>query len=253
MIKIMKYPGSKLILIPEITDKYNKSGKKYFIDVFAGSGSVIMNIKSEYKIYNDINTDLVFLFNTLKNNYNIFYKNISKVVSTKKTFYDYYDKRIDFMHNNIYNALKTFYDFNVNFGGMGNTYSKIDKSLYGNIKKNIDNLNLIKNDIIKWNIENMDFKELIKKYDNSNVFFYLDPPYPGKNWYEYNFNADDFMDLNNIIKNMKGNYLMNFNKEDELPLKIFGAPSYIKKYINKNGKTDKNDLKFRYVSFYTNL
>ncbi len=253
MIKIMKYPGSKLILIPEIIDKYNKSGKKYFIDVFAGSGSVIMNIKSEYKIYNDINTDLVFLFNTLKNNCDIFYKNISKVVSTKKTFFDYYDKRIDFMHNNVYNALKTFYDFNVNFGGMGNTYSKIDKSLYGNIKKNIDNLNLIKNDVIKWNIENMDFKELIKKYDNSNVFFYLDPPYPGKNWYEYNFNADDFRDLNNIIKNIKGNYLMNFNKEDELPLKIFGAPSYIKKYINKNGKTDKNDLKFRYVSFYTNL
>ncbi len=253
MIKIMKYPGSKLTVIPEIIGKYNKSNKKYFIDVFSGSGSVIMNIKSEYKIYNDINPDLVFLFSTLKNNYDLFYKDISKAVATKKIFFDYYDKRTDFARNNIYGALKTFYDFNVNFGGMGNTYSKIDKSLYGSIKKNIDNLNLIKNDVKKWVIENMDFKELITKYDSQNSFFYFDPPYPGKSWYEYNFNIDDFKDLNNIIKNIKGKYLMNFNKEDELPLKIFGEPTYIKKYANQNGRIDKNDLKFRYVSFYTNL
>ena len=46
---------------------------------------------------------------------------------------------------------------------------------------------------------------------------------------------------------------MNFNKEDKLPLKTFGEPTYIKKYANQNGKTDKNDLKFRYISFYTNV
>ncbi len=253
MIKIMKYPGSKLTILPEIIEKYKKSNKNYFIDVFSGSGSVIINVNSEHKVYNDINTDLVNLFYVLKNNFDLFYTNISKIIATKKTFFDYYDKRIDFMHNNIYNALKTFYDFNVNFGGMGNTYSKIDKSLYGNVKKNINNLNLIKNDIKYWTIENMDFKDLIKKYDNNDSFFYLDPPYPGKNWYEYNFTIDDFKDLNNIIKNIKGKYLMNFDKEDLLPLKIFGEPQYTKKYVNKNGKTDKNNLKFRYVSFYTNL
>ena len=107
MIKIMKYPGSKLTVIPEIIGKYNKSNKKYFIDVFSGSGSVIMNIKSEYKIYNDINPDLVFLLSTLKNNYDLFYKDISKAVATKKIFFDYYDKRTDFARNNIYVSFYT--------------------------------------------------------------------------------------------------------------------------------------------------
>ncbi|MGC8609179.1 MAG: DNA adenine methylase, partial [Thermoplasmata archaeon] len=66
MLRIMRYPGSKARLIPAIKELYLKSGADTFIDVFGGSGTVLLNIVSEIKIYNDIDKDLFNFFNTVR-------------------------------------------------------------------------------------------------------------------------------------------------------------------------------------------
>lgn len=40
-------------------------------------------------------------------------------------------------------------------------------------------------------IESMDFEKCLRKYDGSNVFFYLDPPYYGVDLYKHNFSEED--------------------------------------------------------------
>ncbi len=248
----MKYPGSKTIIIDEIQRIYDLSASSTFVDVFAGSGSVILNIRAVNTVYNDLNRDLYTLFSVLKNNFSPLYKAADALAKDRKMFFDYYDGRIviDIGNPDVERAFATFFNFNAGFGGMGETYGKKDKSLYGTYRKNVANLLIAEPKIRKMKIENMDFREIIDKYDDQNTFFYLDPPYPGKNWYVHNFLENDFTDLNDTINKIHGTYLINFNSMDNLPVKVFGKPSFVKEYANENGRPgEKNSKKF---SFYTN-
>jgi DNA adenine methylase len=63
--KLIKYPGSKLVIIPDIRRIFLESGEEYFVDVFGGSGSVSLNIAGKL-VYNDINDELCNLFRVIK-------------------------------------------------------------------------------------------------------------------------------------------------------------------------------------------
>jgi len=81
----------------------------------------------------------------------------------------------------------------------------------------------IYNDIISYSfdidadvIEKMDYKKLIEKYDSENTFFYLDPPYYGKeNFYNLKIRDKNFhIELNNILKNLKGKFILSYESCD---------------------------------------
>ncbi|MCK9416631.1 DNA adenine methylase [Candidatus Dojkabacteria bacterium] len=64
---------------------------------------------------------------------------------------------------------------------------------------------------------NLDYSEIIKKYDNVNTFFYLDPPYYKKEFYykNHNFlNLQNHIDLANILKNINGKFLLSYQNND---------------------------------------
>jgi len=101
------------------------------------------------------------------------------------------------------------------FGGEFGLYKIINKptlSIYNDINKELYNKisNQYKNDnsILCFNL---DYKEIIKKFDSINTFFYCDPPYFQKYYYEYNFDADEqHIELANILKNIKGKFLLSY-------------------------------------------
>ncbi|EQB73532.1 MAG: hypothetical protein AMDU4_FER2C00057G0003 [Ferroplasma sp. Type II] len=252
MLRMIKYPGSKITIVGEIQRVYDLSQCSRFVDVFSGSASVLINIRAGMEIYNDINRELYTLFKVLKNNFEPFYKAADALARDRNMFFDYYDGRIvmDTGNPEVEKAFSIFFNFNTGFGGMGETYGKKDKSLYGTYRKNVSNLLKAEPKIRRMKIENMDFRELIDKYDDHDTFFYLDPPYPGKDWYVHNFLESDFIDLKKVIGSIEGTYLMNFNSIDSLPVKVFGKPSFVKEYRNENGKPGVTSS--RKVSFYTN-
>ena len=67
MISLLRYPGGKFYMLEDIKEIFNKSGKTTVIDVFGGSGKVLMNLDAKIKVYNDINNNLVNFFTELKN------------------------------------------------------------------------------------------------------------------------------------------------------------------------------------------
>jgi DNA adenine methylase len=253
MNRIMKYPGSKTSVIADIQALYDRSGCTTFVDVFGGSGSVSMNINSRNIIYNDLNRELYTMFTVLQKNFAQFYRAANALATDRKLFFDYYDGRIvmDAENPEIERAFSIFFNFNTGFGGMGETYGKKDKSLFGSYRKNVSNLIKASRVIDRMKIENMDFRGIIEKYDSAETFFYLDPPYPGKNWYVHNFTANDFVDLGRSVTAIQGKYAMNFNAEDAMPLKVFGRPSFVREEENQNGKAGKT--RPRKIAFYTNV
>ena len=61
-------------------------------------------------------------------------------------------------------------------------------------------------------IENMDFQEVIEKYDNEDAYFYIDPPYwKTENYYSnHDFDREDHERLANCIKNIKGKWSLSY-------------------------------------------
>ena len=50
-LRLLKYPGAKFVVIPDIRNVFNNSHCNLFIDVFGGSGSVSLNINSPITVY----------------------------------------------------------------------------------------------------------------------------------------------------------------------------------------------------------
>jgi len=62
---------------------------------------------------------------------------------------------------------------------------------------------------------NEDYKYVIDMFDSVDAFFYVDPPYFEKYYYEYNFNSDEeHIELYNILKNIKGKFLLSYQDRE---------------------------------------
>ncbi len=94
-------------------------------------------------------------------------------------------------------------------------------------------------------VENMDFQELINKYDGDNSYFYLDPPYwKTENYYSnHDFDRDDHERLAKLLTNMKGKFSLSYY-EFELLSEWFPKNDYlweqkdfVKSAAAKKGKT----------------
>ena len=61
-------------------------------------------------------------------------------------------------------------------------------------------------------IENMDFEEVIKKYDSPTTYFYVDPPYwKTENYYSnHDFDRNDHERLANVLKNIQGKFSLSY-------------------------------------------
>jgi site-specific DNA-adenine methylase len=96
------------------------------------------------------------------------------------------------------------------FGGTFGLYKlfneKINYSVYNEL--NIKTFNKYKN--IADESYNLDYKIILKKWDEYDTFFFIDPPYYGKeDYYETKF--DEHNELNEIVKNLKSNFIMTYN------------------------------------------
>lgn len=68
------------------------------------------------------------------------------------------------------------------------------------------------------NIENLDFANVIKKYDSPTTFFYVDPPYWNTEHYytEGEFGGQQHKELANILTNIQGKFALSYYEFDEL-------------------------------------
>jgi len=70
--------------------------------------------------------------------------------------------------------------------------------------------------LINVTIECLDFRSLIPKYDRPHTFFFMDPPYWKIPGYRHDFEKQDFLDLAEILANLKGRFIMTINDTTEI-------------------------------------
>lgn len=178
---------------------------KIYVEAFVGSGAILFNKeKSEIEVINDLDNILTEGYELLKivsddvNEYNIQSgkTNIQKFVDANEI-------------TNENRLLQIIYKLCNTFSGKG--FGKIYKDLSQQTK--IKKIGEYKDRIKDVKIHNHDYKIIINKYDSPDTFFFLDPPYQStKDLYKNE--KFDYEELANILKNIKGYFMLTLNDSD---------------------------------------
>ena len=268
-----RFFGSKSYQIKEIIDKLEELNRKHeydtFVEVFGGSGRLTLGIEDDVfnkKVYNDRDPAIVNLLNCLMDDdtrremYHIFMRfpwsrhlfNDGKKLNTTYTKM-YEDGKFEQL-DDLGWAIATYYIHGYSFMGKASKMGYFIKSWRNIGKENIDVLkhfgdNHTKNVII----ENMDYKDIIEKYDSPTTIFYFDPPYIRESSiYRYGFTVDDYYKLKSLLDGMQGKYIMNISMNDSVDVvDIFGKPKYVIEYHAHAYITDKERPDFG-MGFWTN-
>lgn len=209
---ILKWVGGKRQLLPEIR-KYIPKKISIYYEPFLGGGAVLFDIQPKKAIVNDVNSELINLYQIVKNDVDALIKDLAKHKNEADYFYEVrtWDRepniyrnltnierasRIHYLNKTCYNGL-----FRVNQAGQFN--APFGKYTNPNIENQITlrNANKYFNDaIVKF--KNVDFEEAVKGI-RKGAFVYFDPPY------------DPVSDSANFTGYSKGG----FNRDEQIRLK----------------------------------
>ena len=228
---------SRLLAIPWYGGKFNKLSfilpniprdAKHFVDVYGGSGSVLLNLsRFPHETYNDLNVDLVTFFRTLKYDFDEFF---NVVFLTPHSRYEY-EASCDRQNDNLDNIERARLFFvrtkqaymSIESAGRGCWGYAVAKRGGAYPPKNSINhiyrLIGVHERLTDTNIENLPAIDLIKKYDSKDTLFYVDPPYvhssrKGKVGYSLEMSNDDHKELGYVLNNIKGRAVLSGYKND---------------------------------------
>ena len=221
------YYGGRFYQIKNILEILEKNLDQFdvVVDVFGGSGKVLLNIPDEWKkvkVYNDVNKDLYVTFKVLQDSGKRMQleRKLTNAFPHESIFQEM--KRSD-PRNYVDIAFKTIYFHTFSFSGAGKAFKRFDKRANLPPLRSEDFL-MVK----KWIVENMDFRDLMKRYNKPDVLLYLDPPYlRGGDQYRYKFKMEDFVKLKGLLDHHQGTYLLNLSMTDPEMIGIFGESNMI--------------------------
>ncbi len=240
MRSLFRYYGGKFNQLKDIMDILSQHTDAFdvVVDVFGGSGKVLLNVPDEWrkiKVYNDINEDLYKTFKVLQDPRKriLLIKKLRVAFAHERIFRELKDMKFG---DEVETAFKVIYTQTYSFMGDGSSFGRRFKGTTKSSRFSIENFIYVK----EWTIENSDFRELFKRYNKPRVLFYLDPPYlsSGKR-YKYSFNLDDLRQLKECMDLHEGSYLLNLSSYDQGMEDIFGRPDKSISYanpLNRNGK-----------------
>lgn len=236
MVYLFNLEGSKAWFIPylrKLVDGFvQRNGYETFVEVFGGTGVISLSIDVDFGrcVYNDVNKFAVNLFKVLKAGkqkelielleipFMDNYINEAKDVLKTEIQGDYSVKHAwAFVYlNSCIHLRRCVYNFNEadkKTGKKKNILARIN-----NIERT--QLPYFRKKLTGMIIENLDFEELIKKYDKSLTLFYVDSPYYLKEDY-YNQAGEwcsfsEHERLFNCLKDVKGGCIVSYNNCKEL-------------------------------------
>ncbi len=239
MKSLFPYYGGKFNQLKDILGIMEKHRDSFDIvaDVFGGSGKVLLNVPDEWKkmkVYNDLNRDLYTTFRVLQDDKKRL--QLSRKLRLAFRHHDVFQemKHVNF-RSDVDTAFKVLYLQTFSYMGDGSTFGRYFK---GHKEKRFRIEEFIH--VRDWIVENMDFRDLMERYNKERVFLYLDPPYisSGKK-YRHSFTLDDMNDLKDRMDRHSGSYLLNLSSYDEGMEEIFGKPDLVLDYanpLNRHGK-----------------
>jgi DNA adenine methylase len=214
---VIPYFGGKSRLAKTIISKILEH--TCYIEVFAGGASVFFAKEpSETEVLNDLDKDLVTLYRVIKHHPEELYRQYKYSLVARSEF-DREQQVNPETLTDVQRAARYLYLQKCAFGGhiTGQTFGMITT---GKPRFNLLTLeSTIENAwrrLVNVQVECKDFRDLISRYDRPHSFFFLDPPYWKIPGYKYDFEERDFLDMRDILRGIKGKFLMTLNDTAEV-------------------------------------
>ena len=216
------YPGSKTTYAGWIIDHIPEHTQ--YIEPFGGAASVLVaKPRSELEVYNDLNGDCVQFFRAVRDRPDELKHWVENTPYSRQLFNEYVESYPNWPDDTVEYAGRFLFVQSACFGGKGLTVntptfkaSKQEqpacvKSAWVNKHKHVSNL---AQRLVGVDIEQLDYADLVDKYDHEDAFFYFDPPYVdvGDDYYqveEGGFNHKRFVDT---LHDMKGKWLVSYDQ-----------------------------------------
>lgn len=210
----LDYYGGKWACADKIISNFPEH--KTFVDVFCGAASITLRKpRSKNEIINDVHGEVVNFFQIMRD------RNLELREALERTPYardEYYLCR-EVHTNNLEQARRTVVKswFGIGDSLDNETGFRVSLTQGGSTTKPwltyVDYLHLYANRLRGVIIENLDWREIISRYDNPETLFYLDPPYASetrskKHAYKHDWNEAQHVELLNCLPNLRGRFLL---------------------------------------------
>lgn len=220
---LIPYLGGKSRLAKTIISKMPEH--TCYVEVFAGGASVFFKKPpSPSEIINDMDKDLITLYRVVKNHQVELHRQFELMLVSRSEFERLRDTNPETL-TDIQRAARYLYLQRTCFGAhtTGRTFATVTTGR--NPQLNLFTLQETLHEawlrLAHAQIECMDFRQLIPRYDRAHTLFYLDPPYWKMPYYVHNLEEQDFVDLAVLLTGIKGKFMMSINDTPEVR-DIFG-------------------------------
>lgn len=181
---LLRWAGSKRKLLPQLSNYWSATNRRY-IEPFFGSGALYFSLCPARAILSDLNSELVDMYKTLREDPEGVYSYIEQMEPTKDNYLSWRSMvpanlqpmqrcaRFIFLNRNCFNGLfrtNQAGQFNVPFSGQ-RTGSMPAKNEFLSIAKQLNDAAMICGD----------FEEIVLKNARKGDLVYLDPPYAQAN------------------------------------------------------------------------
>jgi len=225
MKSFLSYLGGKSLLAGKIAARI--PDHHCYCEVFAGAAWLLFRKEeSTVEIINDINVELVTLFRVVKNHLDEFVRYLRWMLVARDEFERLKEAKPETL-TDIQRAIRFFYLLKAGYA------SRIKNPTFSVGTTGRSNFNLLRIEeelsqvhlrLVRVYIENLPFEKFIPRFDRPDTFFYLDPPYLGfENCYgDGIFRREDFTKLNELVKGLKGKFILSINDHPEIRLLFKG-------------------------------
>jgi len=214
---IIPYIGGKnrlakqiIALIPEHTT---------YVEAFGGGGQVLFHKQpSKVEIYNDLDFEVVNFFRVCQQHYEELVRYLRFTVMSRQWF-ELLIKTAPDSLTDIQRAARFFYIQKNSFGGL-----IVRQSYHFNVTEphsyHPNQFPQLIEDthhrLAEVQLECSPYQKILKRYDRPNTFFYLDPPYWQRKLYKFNFTEEDFIELEKLLRSLKGKFILSLNDTPEV-------------------------------------
>lgn len=191
-----------------------------FVDVFGGSGSVLLGKEpSPVEVWNDRDERLVNLFRVLRNE-TLSVKLQQQLELTPYSRQEFQDCRSSVLSSDpVENARRFVVSCRQSHGGIGGNWSYSKGSTASGISSpvrrylaGVERLPEIVSRLRTVQVENLDWRDALIRYDGPDTLFYMDPPYVlhtrVRGSYLHDFDDKEHQELVRILPTLSGKVLL---------------------------------------------
>lgn len=210
----LQYYGGKWACADKIISLF--PAHKTFVDVFCGGASITLKkSKSKNEIINDINGEITNFFSVMRDRNSELKAKLELTPYSRDEYYNCREQSGDSLEQARRTAVKSWFGFG---DSMDNeTGFRVTISQGGSLTRPwlsyVDNLGLYSDRLRGVVIENLDWREMITRYDKSDTLFYFDPPYllstrAKQHGYAFDWKDEDHDHLLEALDSIQGKFFL---------------------------------------------